>query len=56
MRVFGKTPIYTRKCLAIEIDRGLKADAVVGVMERLANQRGAVPVKIAVAAQVCRRD
>ncbi len=27
---------YTRECLAIEVDQGLKADAVVGVMERLA--------------------
>jgi putative transposase len=39
---------YTRECLAIEVDQGLKADAVVGVMERLAYQRGTAPVKIRV--------
>jgi transposase InsO family protein len=27
---------YTRECLAIEVDQGLKGDAVLGVMERLA--------------------
>jgi putative transposase len=39
---------YTRECLAIEVDQGLKGDAVVGVMERLAYQRGTPPAKIRV--------
>lgn len=35
---------YTRECLAIEVDRSIDADHVVGVLERLAMQRGGAPV------------
>jgi putative transposase len=39
---------YTRECLAIEVDQGLKADAVVATMERLTYLRGRAPGKIRV--------
>jgi putative transposase len=39
---------YTRECLAIEVDQGLKGDQVVAVMERVMFQRGTPPGKIRV--------
>lgn len=39
---------YTRECLAIEVDQGLKAETVVATMERLTYLRGGPPGKIRV--------
>lgn len=39
---------YTRECLAIEVDQGLKGDHVVAAMERLTFLRGTAPGKIRV--------
>ena len=39
---------FTRECLAIEVDQGLKADAVVATIERLTYLRGTAPAKIRV--------
>lgn len=37
---------FTRECLAIEVDQGLRAEDVVSVLERLIFQRGTPPRKI----------
>lgn len=39
---------YTRECLAIEVDRGLKGEQVVAMMDRVRFLRGMVPGKIKV--------
>jgi putative transposase len=39
---------YTRECLAIHADQGIKGEAVATVMERLTFQRGTAPTKIRV--------
>jgi putative transposase len=39
---------YTRECLAILADQGIKGEAVATVMERLTFQRGTAPTKIRV--------
>lgn len=39
---------YSRKCLAIEVDQGIKGEQVVAVMERLKQQHGRVPERIKV--------
>ncbi len=39
---------YTRECLAIHADQGIKGDAVATEMERLTFQRGTAPAKIRV--------
>jgi len=37
---------FTRECLSITVDRSIDADAVVAVLDRLALQRGGVPVYV----------
>lgn len=37
---------YTRECLAIHVDQGIKGEQVVDVMDRLLFQRGMPPDKI----------
>ena len=39
---------YSRQCLAIEVDQGIKGDQVVTVMERLKREQGVVPGRIKV--------
>lgn len=39
---------YTRECLAIHVDQGIKGEQVVAVMDRLLFERGGAPVKIRV--------
>lgn len=39
---------YSRRCLAIEVDQGIKGEQVVAVMERLKQQHGRVPGRIKV--------
>jgi putative transposase len=39
---------YSRQCLAIEVDQGIKAEQVVAVMERLKAQHGTLPERIKV--------
>ncbi|TPE42444.1 transposase family protein [Pontibacter mangrovi] len=39
---------YSRQCLAIEVDQGIKGEQVVAVMERLKQQHGRVPERIKV--------
>ena len=39
---------YSRQCLAIEGDQGIKAGQVVRVMERLQAQHGSIPERIKV--------
>lgn len=39
---------FTRQCLAIHADQGIKGEAVTAVMERLTFQRGTPPAKIRV--------
>ena len=39
---------YTRECLAIHVDQGIKGEQVVDVMDRLLFERGGAPSKIRV--------
>jgi putative transposase len=39
---------YSRRCLAIEVDQGIKGEQVVAVMERLKQELGRVPERIKV--------
>ena len=39
---------YTRECLAIHVDQGIKGEQVVNVMDRLLSERGGSPAKIRV--------
>lgn len=39
---------YTRECLAIHVDQGIKGEQVVAVMDRLLFERGGAPAKIRV--------
>lgn len=39
---------YTRECLAIHVDQGIKGEQVVAVMDRLLFERGGAPDKIRV--------
>jgi putative transposase len=39
---------YSRQCLAIEVDQGIKGDQVVAVMERLKQEHDTVPERIKV--------
>lgn len=39
---------YTRECLAIHVDQGIKGEQVVAVMDRLLFERGSGPAKIRV--------
>ena len=39
---------YTRECLAIHVDQGIKGEQVVDVMDRLLFERGSAPSKIRV--------
>jgi putative transposase len=39
---------YSRQCLAIEVDQGIKGEQVVAVMERLRAEHGTVPQRIKV--------
>lgn len=39
---------YTRECLAIRVDQGIKGEQVVDVMDRLLFERGCPPAKIRV--------
>ena len=44
---------YTRECLAIHADQGIKGEAVATVMERLTFRRGTAPAKIRVDNVLC---
>ncbi len=37
---------FTREALAIKVDRSIDADAVVAVLDRLADERGGAPVYV----------
>jgi len=45
---------YTRECLAIHVDHGIKGEQVVDVMDRLLFERGCPPAKIRVDNVLCR--
>jgi putative transposase len=44
---------YTRECLAIHADQGIKGEQVVDVMDRLLFERGSPPAKIRVDNVLC---
>lgn len=46
LRALTVVDAFTRECLAIEVDQGIRGDQVGGVMERLKFQRGTAPAKL----------
>lgn len=48
LRALTTVDAYTRECLAIHADQGIKGEQVVDVMDRLLFERGSPPAKIRV--------
>jgi putative transposase len=53
LRALTVVDAFTRQCLAIEVDQGIRGDQVVRVMERLKFQRGTAPAKLRVDNVLC---